>query len=71
MTRDPVHGASARCQRPDETWASLELTVPSHLVEAVAERLAERVLGYRPSYRVGLARSGDGKLRVETSPVQP
>jgi nucleoside-diphosphate-sugar epimerase len=27
---------------------------------------AERVLGFRPSYRIGRARDGDGRLRLET-----
>ncbi len=30
---------------------------------------AARELGFEPAYRVGLARSGDGRLRVETSPA--
>ncbi len=30
---------------------------------------AERELGFRASYRVGLARAGDGALRLETAPV--
>jgi hypothetical protein len=32
-------------------------------------RRAERELGFRPRYRVGLARSGDGRLRLETAPI--
>ena len=28
---------------------------------------AERELGYRPGYRIGLSRAGDGKLRIETA----
>jgi UDP-glucose 4-epimerase len=32
-------------------------------------RLAERVLGFRPSDRIGLARAGDGALRLETASV--
>lgn len=32
-------------------------------------RRAERELGFRASYRVGLARAGDGALRLETAPV--
>ena len=31
-------------------------------------RRAERELGFRPQYHVGLARAGDGRLRLETSP---
>lgn len=30
---------------------------------------AERELGFRPTYRIGLARAGDGRLRLETSPA--
>ena len=30
---------------------------------------AEKELGFRPSYRIGLARTGDGQLRIETAPV--
>jgi nucleoside-diphosphate-sugar epimerase len=30
-------------------------------------RRAERVLGFRPEYRIGLARAGDGGLRLETA----
>jgi len=30
---------------------------------------AEEALGFRPAYRVGLARAGDGRLRLETSAV--
>lgn len=30
---------------------------------------AERELGFRPRYRVGLARAGDGRLRLETAPI--
>ena len=29
----------------------------------------EADLGFRPSYRIGLARAGDGKLRIETAPI--
>jgi len=29
-------------------------------------RRAERELGFRPRYRIGLARAGDGGLRLET-----
>jgi len=32
-------------------------------------RRAERELGFRPHYHVGLARAGDGRLRLETSPA--
>jgi hypothetical protein len=32
-------------------------------------RRAERILGFRPHYHVGLARAGDGRLRLETHPV--
>ncbi len=32
-------------------------------------RRAERDLGFRPSYRVGLGRAGDGRVQLETSPV--
>jgi nucleoside-diphosphate-sugar epimerase len=32
-------------------------------------RRAETELGFRPSYRIGLARAGDGRLRIETAPV--
>lgn len=32
-------------------------------------RLAERELGYRPRYRIGLERAGDGRLRLETAPA--
>ena len=30
---------------------------------------AERRLGFRPGYRVGLSRGGDGQMRLETSPA--
>ena len=30
---------------------------------------AEEGLGFRPAYRVGMARAGDGRLRLETSAV--
>jgi nucleoside-diphosphate-sugar epimerase len=30
---------------------------------------AERLLGFRPGYRVGLERAGDGRMRLETAPV--
>jgi hypothetical protein len=30
---------------------------------------AERELGFRPAYRVGPARAGDGRARLETWPV--
>lgn len=30
---------------------------------------AERELGFRPGYRIGLARAGDGRLRIETAPI--
>jgi nucleoside-diphosphate-sugar epimerase len=30
---------------------------------------AERELGFRPAYRIGVSRAGDGELRVETAPV--
>ena len=30
---------------------------------------AEDQLGFRPSYRIALARAGDGQLRIETAPV--
>ena len=30
---------------------------------------AMRELGYEPSYRIGLARAGDGKIRLETAPI--
>ena len=30
---------------------------------------AQRDLGFRPGYRIGLARAGDGQLRIETAPV--
>jgi nucleoside-diphosphate-sugar epimerase len=30
---------------------------------------AERELAFRPSYRIGLARAGDGKLRIETAHI--
>ena len=29
--------------------------------------VAERELGFRPQYRIGLARGGDGGLRLETA----
>ena len=32
-------------------------------------RRAERELGFRPGYRVGLARAGDGALRLEAAPI--
>jgi hypothetical protein len=32
-------------------------------------RRAERELGFRPHYHVGLAPAGDGRLRLETSPA--
>lgn len=32
-------------------------------------RRAERELGFRPEYRIGLARAGDGKMRIETAPA--
>jgi len=32
-------------------------------------RRAEEQLGFRPSYRIGLARGGDGNFRLETSPI--
>jgi nucleoside-diphosphate-sugar epimerase len=32
-------------------------------------RRAERELGFRPGYRIGLARAGDGALRLEAAPV--
>jgi nucleoside-diphosphate-sugar epimerase len=32
-------------------------------------RRAERDLGFRPSYRIGLARAGDGSLRLEAAPI--
>jgi nucleoside-diphosphate-sugar epimerase len=31
--------------------------------------LVEAELGFRPAYRIGLARAGDGKLRIETAPI--
>jgi UDP-glucose 4-epimerase len=31
--------------------------------------LAETELGFRPGYRIGLARSGDGSLSLETAPI--
>jgi hypothetical protein len=31
---------------------------------------AERVLGFRPEYRIGMARAGDGGLRLETPRAQ-
>jgi UDP-glucose 4-epimerase len=34
---------------------------------ALDTRRAERELGFRPSYRVGLARAGDGRVQLETS----
>ncbi len=30
---------------------------------------AERELGFRPGYRIGLARAGDGRVRLETAPI--
>jgi hypothetical protein len=30
---------------------------------------AQRELDFRPGYRIGLARAGDGQLRIETAPV--
>jgi nucleoside-diphosphate-sugar epimerase len=30
---------------------------------------AARELGFRPGYRIGLSRAGDGKLRIETAPA--
>ncbi|MCZ6463964.1 MAG: hypothetical protein O7A09_06460 [Proteobacteria bacterium] len=30
---------------------------------------AEHQLGFRPGYRIGLSRAGDGKLRIETAPA--
>ncbi len=35
----------------------------------VDTRRAARDLGFRPSYRIGLARAGDGVARIETAPV--
>jgi UDP-glucose 4-epimerase len=32
-------------------------------------RKAERELGFRPGYRVGLAPAGDGSMRLETAPI--
>jgi nucleoside-diphosphate-sugar epimerase len=32
-------------------------------------RRAERELGFRPGYRIGLARAGDGRMRIETPPA--
>ncbi len=32
-------------------------------------RRAERDLGFRPGYRIGLARAGDGALRLEAAPI--
>jgi UDP-glucose 4-epimerase len=32
-------------------------------------RRAERDLGFRPAHRIGIARAGDGELRLETAPV--
>jgi nucleoside-diphosphate-sugar epimerase len=32
-------------------------------------RRAERELAFRPSYRIGLARAGDGALRLEAAPI--
>jgi UDP-glucose 4-epimerase len=32
-------------------------------------RRAEQELAFRPSYRIGLARAGDGRLRIETSAI--
>jgi hypothetical protein len=32
-------------------------------------RRAERELGFRPGYRIGLARAGDGALRLEAAPI--
>ena len=31
--------------------------------------LAESELGFRPTYRIGLARAGDGSMRLETAPI--
>jgi hypothetical protein len=32
-------------------------------------RRAERELGFRPAYRIGVAPAGDGQPRLETAPV--
>jgi hypothetical protein len=51
--RDPLRGAL------DGAHLRYGFTLDTHR--------AERVLGFRPEYRIGLSRGGDGGLRLETA----
>jgi len=59
---------AARVLREPQLRASVE---GAHLRYGFSldTRRAERDLGFRPSYRVGLGRAGDGRIQLETSPV--
>ena len=59
---------AARLLREPQLRASVE---GAHLRYGFSldTRRATRDLGFRPSYRVGLGRAGDGRVQLETSPV--
>jgi nucleoside-diphosphate-sugar epimerase len=68
---DPVLRAAsfaARMLREPQLRASVE---GAHLRYGFSldTRRAERDLGFRPGYRVGLGRAGDGRVQLETAPV--
>ena len=58
-----AQGDSECCVTAIEMGATVTLRFALH------SGRAERELGFRPSSRIGLARAGDGALRLETASV--
>ncbi len=52
-----------------EAFGAAKLRAPLRYGFTLDTRLAERVLGFRPRYHVGLVEGGDGRPQLETSPV--
>lgn len=67
----PLLHLAARALRLAGSETSIPTIAGAHLHHGFtldASR-AEEELGFRPAYRVGLARAGDGELRLETAPA--
>jgi UDP-glucose 4-epimerase len=69
----PVPGPALRAFASAARWLGRERSVTDgaelRYGFTLDTRRAERELGFRPQYHVGLARAGDGRLRLETSPA--
>jgi nucleoside-diphosphate-sugar epimerase len=68
----PVPGPLLSWYATGSRWIGLEASAPGdHLLYGFTldTRRAERDLGFRPTDRIGLARAGDGALRLETASV--